>query len=786
MAPVRQRNRINGRIVAFVIMVVACCVLLIIRLFSLQVVNHDKYQQIVMNQLVRETSTTPERGKIYDSNGNLLVTNTTVYRVFISPYDIAGGDDVFGEIPEEDLDMTLAVMASSMPQNENAILIARKCEEVLGVDYDTIIEKAKKVTRRDETIMKNVDPDTAAILREFISENGLTNKLCLSAESKRYYCYGDLACHVLGFTNSDGDGVYGVESTYNDYLKGVSGKYITARDALLKDMPFKYESYVGAENGANLVVTIDLRLQYELENQLKAAFESAQPSERVCGLAMDPNTGAILAMAVYPNFDCNSPYELAEEFLAELSESGYAEESDEYASLKTSLIYKMWNNKVVSETYEPGSTFKVITASIGLEEDVVKPDDHFYCSGKYQGEGVASPISCHRLAGHGDVTFARGLQQSCNPTMMQLIERIGRSTFYKYFKAFGYTGRTGIDLPGEAYGMYHEEEAMHATELAVYSFGQTFKCTPLQQLTAICSVANGGYLVTPHVLKEMVDDDGNVIYSYEPEEKLQILSEETCKTVSSILAEGVATDGGAKNTYVKGYSIAGKTGTSQKQDKWVFQYDEEGNVIPGSGERPFRIGSTMAYAPADDPQIAVLIMVDEPTSGNFYGSVVAAPYIAKFLEAALPYLGIDPVYTEAELEQLDVGIANLVGLDFDDACLYLANRKLEFVKVGKGNKVTAQSPVGGSRLLTESGKVYLYTDETMPEDNIAVPDVMNMSASAANKLIINSKLNIKIEGATNYNDSEGAVVVAQSPEAGTMVTKGTIVTVEFRHMDGTD
>ncbi len=785
MASARFRNRTTTRIVVISGLVALFCVLLIIRLFTLQVTDYDKYEEIVMNQLTRVTSTTPERGKIYDTNGNLLVTNMTVYRVFISPYDIAGGDEVFGEIPEDELDMQIAVMASTVGQNEKAVLIAKKCEEVLGVEYDTVMEKAKKIMRRDETIKKNVDADTAAILRQFISDNELTGMLNLVADSKRYYCYGDLACHVLGFTNSDGDGVYGVEATYNDYLNGVSGKYITARDALGKDMPFKYESYVGAENGANLVITIDLKLQYELENQLKAAYESAHPSERVCGLAMDPNTGAVLAMAVYPNYDCNSPYELAEEFFGQLTESGYTEDSDEYAQLKSTLIYKMWNNKVVNETYEPGSTFKVITASIGLEENVVTPTDQFTCTGHYRGEGFTQEIACHKLVGHGTVTFARGLQQSCNPTMMQLVERIGRSTFYKYFKAFGYTGRTGIDLPGEAYGMFHQEEAMHATELAVYSFGQTFKCTPLQQLTAICAVANGGYLVTPHVLKEMVDDDGNVIYSYEAEKKLQILSEETCKTVSSILAEGVATDGGAKNAYVKGYSIAGKTGTSQKQDKYLaVAWDEEGN--PTEWERPYRVGSTMGYAPADDPQIAVLIMVDEPTEGNSYGSVVAAPYIAKFLEAALPYLGIDPVYTEEELAKVDVGLPTLVGLDYDQACLVLANRKLTFKKVGNGTKVVAQSPEIGSRLLTESGVVYLYTGDRLPEDEIEIPDLMGMTALAANRLIINSHLNIKIEGATNYANSNGAVVVAQSPEAGTMVPRGTIVTVEFRHMDGTD
>lgn len=775
MAFPSRHNGMNIRTIVFGAFIVICCVFLVARLFILQIVDFDRYQAKVIDQLTRETSTTPERGKIYDTNMNLLVTNTTVYRVFISPYDIAGGSKVFKDIAEDDLEYAMAVMASEMPRNPNAVLIANKCAELLGVDYDSVIEKAKKVARRDETIMKNVEPEVAAELRSFIQENDLTGMLNLAAETKRYYCYGDLACHVLGFTNADGDGVYGVEATYNDYLKGVSGKYITARDAVGQDMPFKYESYVGEENGANLIITIDFRLQYELENQLKAAYESAAAGNRVCGLAMDPNTGAILAMAVYPSFDCNDPYTLADYFLEQLEMSEYAEDSEEYAQLRTSLMFQMWNNKCVSETYEPGSTFKIITASVALEEDAVNVDDTFMCTGSYRGEGFSQAISCHRTVGHGLVTFARGLQQSCNPTLMMAAERIGLDSFYKYFVAFGYTSKTGVDLPAEVYGIYHQKEDMHATELAVYSFGQTFKSTPLQQLTAICTVANGGYLVTPHVLKEMIDDDGNVIYSYEQEDKLQILSEETCTTVTQILAEGVATDGGAKNAYVKGYSVAAKTGTSQKQDK----YDE-------NGERPYRIGSCVAYAPAEDPQIAVLIMVDEPTNGTSYGSTVAAPYIAKFLSTALPYLGIEPQYTEAELSNMDVTIANLVGKDIEDACLYITNRKLSFKKIGNGSVVTAQVPEAYSTLSVENGVVYLYTGEELPSDTIEVPDLIGKDATTCNKLIVNKKLNIKVEGALNYNEGSGAVAISQSPAAGTLVSPGTVITVEFRHMDGTD
>ncbi len=767
MQPYFQNNQMGRRATIFIIIVLSFWVLLGSRLFLMQVVQYDRYEAKVVDQLTVEAATTAERGRIYDRNMNLLATNKTVYRVFIAPMDIQ-------EYEKE----------NDLPGGTVAADIAGKLVEVLGVDYDDVIEHSKKYSRRDETIMKNVLPDTADVLRAWIAEKGYKNLLCLSAEFQRYYCYGDLACHVIGFTNSDGDGVYGVESTYNDYLKGVSGKYIFAKDAIGKSMPYKYESYVDAENGANLVTTLDMRLQYELENQIRATYEASEAGNRTCGIVMDVHTGGILAMAVYPNFDCNDPYALAEEYLAKLETCEYPEGTADYNLYRNSLMFEMWNNKCISETYEPGSTFKILTASVALEEDAVNIDDEFTCVGAYRGEGFTESIACHKLEGHGTVTFARGLQQSCNPTLMMTAERIGLETFYKYFEALGYTTRTGVDLPGEVFGIYHAMNAMHATELAVYSFGQTFKATPLQQLTAICSVANGGYIVTPHVVDHMVDDNGSVIYTYESENKIQIFSEDTCKTVLSILTEGVATDGGARNAYVKGYNVAAKTGTSQKQDKWVYTYDEEGNVI--DADRPFRVGSTVGVAPSDDPQIAVLIIVDEPTAGGTYGSIVAAPYVSKFLSVALPYLGVEPHYTEAELATLDVGITNLVGLDTESATLYIANRKLSFQVLGKGSKVIAQVPAGGSRLMTDTGKVYLYTGDAAPENYlVTVPDLMGMSPKLCNLTITNSRLNIKIEGANN-TENTGAVVIGQSIEPGTSVPRGTIITVEFRHMDGTD
>lgn len=760
-----------GRVLTVALIVVILWTALSVRLFTLQIMKNDEYQKQVIEQMTNEFKTSAERGKIFDSEMNLLVTNTTVYRVFISPAAIRTFENTSDKYSSGDV----------------AQIIADELVRVLGVNRKTVLEESQKLDKQDRTIMRNVSPEKAEELRAFIKNNGFTGLLNIAAESQRYYCYGNLASHLIGFTNADGDGTYGIEATYNDYLKGTSGKYITARNALGGDMPFKYESYVGAENGANLVTTISMRLQSALENELQAAYESSQAENRVCGVVMDVNTGGILASAVVPGYDCNDPYALSEEHLKILDESGYLEGSDEYNTFRSNLIFSMWNNKVVNEPYEPGSTFKIITSAIAIEEGLIDFDKTFTCTGKYYVEGYGY-ISCHRTSGHGEVTFARGLQQSCNPLMMNTIEKIGVDTFYKYFEALGYTSKTGVDLPGEAYGSYHQKENMGNTELAVYSFGQTFKATPLQQLTAICTIANGGYLVTPHVIKDMVDDDGNVIYSYEDTPKVQIFSEETCKTVTNILAEGVATDGGAKNAYTKGYSVAAKTGTSQKQDKYVY-YDAEGNVVSADDEwvdydRPYRVGSTVAFAPADDPQIAVIIIVDEPSQGGSYGSIVAAPYISNFLSVALPYLGYEPQGGAGGAT--DVYVRDYTGLQVEKATLNITDKKLRFEIIGKGDYIMSQVPEGGTRLLTESGTVYLYVGDAEPSDTIEVPDVMGQTATHCNKLLVNSRLNVKIEGAMNYNVGTGAVVIRQSPEAGTLVPPGTIVTVEFRYMDGTD
>lgn len=748
----KHKEIIKKRSLFIIIILIALFAVVSVKLFKLQILEYDEHQQAVLNQMLSETTVKASRGKIYDTNMNVLATNTTAYRVFVDP--------------------------SKITDYSTKLLIAENLSSVLGVDYNNVLniltneDNAKK---RDITIKHNVDEETADVLRRFISANDLSTKVYLAPGSMRYYTYGNLASHVIGFTNIDGVGQYGIESIYDEYLTGVNGKILTAHDAHGNDMPYKYEVNVAEKNGLNAVSTLDMRIQYELENQLEAAYENSGAGNRVTGIVMNVDTGAVLAMGTYPDFDCNSPRTLNSELQAELDSSGYAEDSSEYNTLYYNLLYEMWNNKAVNDLYEPGSTFKVVTSAIALEEKAVKLTDTFYCPGYHKVDGYSSPIHCHKRTGHGLVTFVEGLQQSCNPTLMMLADRIGEDTFYKYFEAFGYRDKTGIDLPGESLGITHTLDSFNQVELAVYSFGQTFKVTPIQQLSAICAIANGGYVVKPHVVKELIDDDGNVIVSFDDSTKRQVVSTETCETLTQILADGVAGNGGAKNAYVKGYSVAAKTGTSEKRD-----------TADSHGEYSLRVGSCVAFAPADDPVIAAIIVVDEPTKGNVYGSVVAAPYISKLLESVLPYLGIEPHYTEEELASMEVPISDYTGIPATDAAAELQKKGLSYEIIGNGTAVSTQIPKSGSLLSIDTGRVLLYTGDSYPEPTVTVPDLIGRTAAAANKIAVNAGLNVNIIGAQNYDSGSGAVVLTQTPAAGTKLNRGDIVTIDVRHLDVTD
>ena len=723
-------------------------ILLIIRLFYLQVLSYDDYHKLVIDNITSETTITAPRGLIYDCNMTPIAINVQVERVFISPCDIQS--------------------------EEEKVLVSQGLSEILDVDYDTIYEKAGRYYRMDETIKNNVEEEKADEVRAFINEHKLTC-IHLAETSKRYYPFGTLASQVIGFVGAEGKGAYGIELEYDTYLQGVSGKIITAVNARGGSMPTKYESYIDAESGYNIVSTLDYKIQSTLDSYLEETFYENKVANRVCGIVMNVNTGAILAMGTYPNFDLNTPNQLDEWSLSQISQ--YGEGTEEYQEKYNEYLLELWRNKAISYLYEPGSTFKVVTAAMGFEENVVTPTDMFTCTGSYAvdlGNGHTQNVSCHRTTGHGTVTFARGLQQSCNPTMMQLAKRIGVPSFYKYFEAFGYTEKTGIDLPGESAGIYSTQANMHNLELAIYAFGQTFKTTAIQQITAISAVANGGTLVTPHVVSKLVDDDGNVIKSFEPETRRTVISEETAKIVTDILQEGVSTDGGAKNAYVKGYKVAAKTGTSQKRDK-----------LSESGEDIYRVGSCIAYAPAENPQVAILIVVDEPFGNSVYGSMVAAPYVSKTMGEVLAYMNIDPVYTEEELLAVEVSVTNYTGMSITEAKAALESAGIKYKVYGSGETVNDQMPRSGSIMSKESGTVLLYTGDAAATGTVEVPDLTDMTISQANYALTTAGLNIRLTGAVQ-SSAAGAKAVSQSVAPGTVVPYGTTVTVNFLYINVTD
>ena len=740
-------------------------VFLLLRILILQTVEYEKYQAKVISQITTETVIEADRGAIYDANGILLAGNVTTYRVFISPRTIKAASDEMGV--------------------DYADKISFGLSEILeDVSYDDVYFQTTKTQYLDRTIARKVTADVAKLIREFIAENALEDMIYLEATATRYYPYESLAAHTLGFTNSDGAGIYGLEYAYEDYLKGTDGKYVTARDADGNEMPYDYESMIPAVAGYQLNTTLDVFVQAALDEQVKAAYLASEGENRACGIVMDVNTGDVLAISVYPTFDLNYPWKLNEDSVKALEMSGFAEDSDEYAALQQELLLTTWNNKAVTEVYMPGSTFKIITASMALEENLVSlTDDYCVCNGYVKVAG--HKIHCHKVQGHGRLSFAEGIQQSCNPWLMKIGARIGASTFFDYFSSFGYFNKTGIDLPGEgttvegvtfwSRGSFVKPNIPEANnvDLAVASFGQNFKISVLAHVTAISAVANGGNLVTPRLVKSITDTKGNVIETFAPEIKRQVVSKQTCQTVSDILEEGVSGNGGAKNAYVAGYRVAAKTGTSEKKDL----RDAQGNLVDGK-----YICSTVAYAPADDPQYIVMIMVDQPTqpAGSIYGSVVAAPYVANVLETILPYLGVEAVYTDAELEKMAVTAPGVEWWSVEAAREYAKSSGYELKVEGNGDIIYAQSPAPGTKAEKDSAVLIVYTERSMAKKTVKVPDLSGANAVQASQLLANANLNIKISGTYNYMSGTSATAYAQSIQAGTEVEIGSTVTVYFR------
>lgn len=682
------------------------------------------------NQL-SDTQIAAERGTIYDSNMNVLAKSASAWLVYINPSQIK--DDTQKE------------------------LIVNGLSQILGVDADSVRTKAEKTKTGYQKIAGEVETDVKEALEAYIdehSDNKLSTIIGIDPDTKRYYPYSSFASTIIGFTNSDDQGVGGIEMQYDDDLTGVSGRIITAKNAQQGSMSSDYETTYDAKPGESLVLTIDEVIQYYLEQGLEQALVDTG-AKYAYGIVMDTDTGAILGMTSKPDFDLNNPRKISN---AALSETIAAITDDtQRAQETTNALYAQWRNRTISDTYEPGSVFKTVVVSAALEEGVVDLNTTYTCTGGIQ---VADNYQrCWKPGGHGHETLTQGLMNSCNPFFITIGQALGEERFYKYFEAFGFTEKTGIDLPAEAKPVagktYHALESMGISELSSSSFGQTFQVSPIQMITAVNTIANGGKLMQPYVVDSKLDSDGNVVYKTTPTVKRQVISEKTASTVADMM-EQVVSIGTGKNAYVAGYHVAGKTGTSEK-----------------IGIEGAYIASFAGFAPADNPEISILIAIDEPT-GEHGGGAVAAPIAGMLLEKIMTYLNVEPQYEDDELSNISSVAPSLVGKSVGDAKVSAA--KFTVKVVGSGTKVISQTPAAGQQMRT-GGVIVVYTEENAAKQTATVPNLCNMSMSQANSAAVNAGFNIRLSGTTNSGE---VLSYKQSVNAGEEAEIGSVITVYFK------
>lgn len=737
---------------------------ILVSLFETSITDNLKYQTLANDTQFKSKTVKANRGSIYDANGKILAQSATVYSICVDP------NMIYVQQQKEAKDKADGKEQEGIPESQQMIdTAATILSEELSVDYDFAV---KQLTTNGETsqwaiIAKSIEKPKADDIMARVEEENISGLIFRDLDTKRYYPQGELAAAVIGFTNYDGDGIYGVERQYNDYLKGVDGKVISAVDAFQNEMPYKNDKIYDAQDGNSLYLTLDMTLQYYAEKYLEQQVEAHDVQNRACAIIMNVNTGAVLAMASTPGFDLNDRNSLYNPTdTARLS--GVVDE-DEYNELYATLREQQWKNKAITELYFPGSVFKVITGSAALEEKAINLNSTFSCG---QVITVAdTQIHCWASYSHGsDQNFTTAMTNSCNPAFIQIGQLLGKDKFFDYFKAYGFTEPTGIDLPGEANSIYVNTSEKGPVELASCSFGQTNKVTPLQMITAYAAVVNGGYLVTPYVVSKIVDSNGNVIKTTEPSIKRQVISEETSAEMRGVLESVVNTKGGS-NAYIKGYAIGGKSGTSQKIDK-----------SRETGNDDLYVSSYCAFAPADDPEIIMLVMVDEPTAKDangslmYYGSIVAVPAVVNVLKEALPYMGYYPEYTEEELEALGVTLPSVEGESVSIAKETLEALSLKVTVVGNGENVVAQVPTRASSI-PRNGRVVLYTEENYETEYTTVPNIIGYGLSDVNAILTNADLNFKVgDGAANHS---GAVAYSQNYAEGNIVPKGTIIEVTF-------
>ena len=757
---------------------VAAFLALFAKAYDLTINQHDELQARASRQQTSSTTISASRGTIYDRNGVILAKSATADTVFLDPVVIKKQADALDEERAKKVAEGLKE-GEKLPVSgeEYKSIIAKKLAEILELEEEAVREKMEKTWSMYETLRTRVDRDIGDKIRAFIADNetGRTIQgIHLSSDAKRYYPYGALASHVIGFLDGDNKGAYGLEAIYEEELQGTKGVEVTAKDANGSQIMFQYEQHYDAEDGNSLQLTLDANIQSYLERGLEDMVSKFGGKYGATGVVMDPRNGAILAIASNPNYDVNEPRQLyTEKFQEELAQVDEEyppepgkEHSAEYYDKLAELQKKQWRSKAVNDTYEPGSTFKVLTLAMGLEEGVINLNSNFTCNGGLQvGDRF---INCSNKLGHGSQNLKEAVGHSCNPAFMNIGFAVGSNKFYDYLLDFGLQDKTGVDLQGDVGGILIDRDIFVKADiyLATNSFGQTFNVTPLQLITAQSACINGGYLYTPYVVEKELDSDGNVIKQHDATPVRQVISEETSATVRDIL-EYVVSDGGGRNGQVAGYRIGGKTGTADK----TGIKDENGyNEV---------VVSFMCFAPADDPQVIMLLTLDTPSrfTGTFVsGGNMAAPTASAIMSDILPYLGIAPQYDDEDAGSADSTVPYVVGLTKDEAAAKLTEYGFSAYRtVGGGDTVTDQTPVGGA-IVPASAEIILYMGAEKSGEPCTVPNVVGLSASEANKAITNAGLIMKSTGASG---TKGIKAISQSLEPEKQVPAGTVVTVQM-------
>ena len=712
----------------------------VLRLTYLTTVQSSELQESAVDLQLADTTVSAKRGTIYDANGNVLAESASVWQVVMSPVNFKNDK-----------------------QRQAA---AKGLSEIFDLEYNDVLDDTKQqshyvvVKRRIESDEREKVLELIDTLKKDYSCSGVIQLL---DDYKRYYPKNSLASSVIGFTGSDDQGLEGIEYEYDSYLSGTPGRIITAQNARGTDMPFRYEQNVESEDGNNVYLTIDETIQSICEKYMQKGVEDNNVLNKGVCIAMDVNTGAILAMVTTDGYDLNNPYELSAKDKKKIKSTSKKKQ----AEAESAALSNMWRNKAVADTYMPGSVFKMCVASAALEENLVNEKTSFTCTGSISVEGET--IHCSNISGHGTQNFVKAISNSCNPAFIQIGQMLGAGKFRQYYQGFGFSDKTGIDLPGEAEDSFWKEGKMGGVDLAVASFGQNFTITPIQMITACAAVSNGGYVVQPHVVSKITDSKGNVIKTVDKKVKRQVISDDTSKKMNEYLEYNTERQGAAAG-YISGYKVAGKTGTTEKRGvtKVESSFSED------------YISSFCGYAPADDPQIAMLVFFDTPDGDAYYGSQVSSPVFINIMSEVLPYLDVKTSYTDEELGYVDASAGDYTGVSVDEAKTAVEADGFTATVKGNGSTVISQIPTVSSGL-QKGGSIVLYTDSDSQSETVSVPSLIGLSPDEVNDVASAYGLNVSFSGATTSSGTSSS----QNIEAGTSVSPGTVITVSFADSSST-